>query len=139
MDNSQAIKSDQVQDYNSEGKKKDQVVKTLMKVFWILLAVTIVEVSLALLHFEAGFLNRDFLNALFILLTLVKAFYIVAEFMHFKHEVKQLVMIILIPLVFLLWGISATMWEGAATKNARQDVEHVIKSVKPWEESVLPK
>ncbi len=132
MDNTQAISAEQAQAINRENKK-DPVVKTLVKVFWILLAVTIVEVGLALLHFEVGFLPRGVLNVIFIGLTIVKAFYIVAEFMHLKHEVKQLVWIILIPLAFLVWGIGALLWEGDATKDARQDNRSVIESTVPWE------
>ncbi len=135
MDNTQAINTDQV----SEGEKKgkDPIVKTLMKVFWILLAVTLLEIGLALLHFEAGFLTRPVLNTIFILLTIVKAFYIVAEFMHFRHERKSLVMIILIPLFFLLWGIGATIWEGGATLKSRENIEHVIKTPAPWENTII--
>ncbi len=132
MDNTQAINLEDVQADNGE-KKKDPIVKTLMRVFWILLVVTIVEISLALLHFEAGFLNRGVLNAIFILLTIVKAFYIVAEFMHLKHEVKTLVWIILIPLLFLIWGIGALLWEGGATKKMREEHRSVIESTTPWE------
>lgn|SRR5699024_5081061 len=129
MENSQAISNEQL-----EAKKdKDPIVKVLMKVFWILLAVTLIEVGLALAHFELGFLHRDVLNGLFILLTFVKAFYIVAEFMHFKHEKKALVLIILIPLFFLMWGIGATMWEGSATLEGRENVKTVIHSSTAWD------
>lgn len=121
-----------IQEEAGEKHGKDTV-KSLIKVFWILLAVTVLEVALALLHFELHFLNRDILNKIFILLTLVKAYYIVAEFMHFRQEKKSLALIILLPLFFLVWGIGATMWEGHATKEARSDVEHVIYSPKPWE------
>lgn len=133
MDNTQAIHPDQLNAANQQNEKKDPIVKTLMKVFWILLVVTIVEIGLALLHFEYGFMPRGLLNAVFIGLTIVKAFYIVAEFMHLKHEVKQLVWIILIPLVFLMWGIGALLWEGGATKKARHENRNVIESTVPWE------
>ena len=133
MDNTQAIHAEQLNASNPEQGKKDPIVKTLMKVFWILLAVTIVEIGLALLHFEYGFMPRGLLNAIFIGLTIVKAFYIVAEFMHLGHEVKQLAMIILIPLIFLMWGIGALLWEGGATKNARHEHRNVIESTVPWE------
>ncbi len=132
MDNSQAINLEQTQPMGDE-KGKDPVVKTLIRVFWILLIVTIAEISLALLHFEAGFLPRGLLNAIFIALTIIKAFYIVAEFMHLKHEVKTLAWIILIPLTFLIWGIGALLWEGGATKKMREDHRSVIESTIPWE------
>ncbi len=52
------------------------------------------------------------LISIFIGLTLVKAFYIVAEFMHLKHEVKVLIWSILIPLIFLVWLVLALLIEG---------------------------
>jgi cytochrome c oxidase subunit IV len=52
------------------------------------------------------------LIAVFIGLTIVKAFYIVGEFMHLKHEVKVLIWSILIPVVFIIWLIIALLVEG---------------------------
>lgn len=48
----------------------------------------------------------------FIILTIFKAFYIVAEFMHLKHEVKRLAWTILIPFVFIVWLIIGLISEG---------------------------
>lgn len=50
----------------------------------------------------------------FIALTVVKAFYIVAEFMHLKGEVKTLIWSILIPLIFVVWLIIALLAEGSS-------------------------
>ncbi len=52
------------------------------------------------------------LIAIFITLTIVKAFYIVGEFMHLKHEVKVLIWSILIPTIFIIWLIIALLVEG---------------------------
>jgi cytochrome c oxidase subunit IV len=112
---------------------KDPVVKTLIKVFWILLVVTIVEIALALLHFETGFLPRPILNTVFIGLTIVKAVYIVGEFMHLRHELKNLIWMILIPLIFLFWAIAAVLYEGSATKTARHNDRQVTETSVPWE------
>ena len=57
--------------------------------------------------------------AIFILMTIVKAFYIVAEFMHLKYEVKVLVWSILIPTVFIIWMLIAFIYEGAAIYEIR--------------------
>ena len=51
-------------------------------------------------------------NVIFILMTLAKAFYIVAEFMHLKHEVRGLILTISLPCIFLLWFILACLIEG---------------------------
>ena len=57
--------------------------------------------------------------AIFVLMTIVKAFYIVAEFMHLKYEVKVLVWSILIPTVFIIWMLIAFIYEGAAIYEVR--------------------
>ncbi len=49
---------------------------------------------------------------LFVILTIFKAFYIVGEFMHLKHEVKRLIWVIGIPFVFIVWLIIGMMVEG---------------------------
>lgn len=55
----------------------------------------------------------------FILLTLVKAFYIVSEFMHLKYETKVLVWSILVPMMFIVWMLFAFIYEGGAIFDAR--------------------
>jgi len=50
----------------------------------------------------------------FIVLTLVKAYYIVSEFMHLGHEVKVLIWSIMIPFLFVIWLIIALLVEGNA-------------------------
>ena len=57
--------------------------------------------------------------AIFVLMTIVKAFYIVAEFMHLKYEVKVLVWSILIPTVFIIWMLIAFIYEGVAIYDIR--------------------
>jgi cytochrome c oxidase subunit IV len=49
---------------------------------------------------------------LFVILTIFKAFYIVGEFMHLRHEVKRLIWTIGIPFVFIIWLIIGMMLEG---------------------------
>jgi cytochrome c oxidase subunit IV len=53
------------------------------------------------------------LYILFIGLTIVKAKYIMMEFMHLGDEVKPLFYSIIIPLIFLIWLIIALFREGA--------------------------
>lgn len=63
----------------------------------------------------ATFLPRGpLLYFTFVALTIVKAFYIVAEFMHLKGEVKTLIWSIMIPLIFVVWLIIALLAEGAS-------------------------
>ena len=81
-----------------EGKKMR---KTIWIIFWVLLAVTTVEVSLGLVWKEWG-LNWQFVKWTFILLTLVKAYYIVAYYMHLKHEFKNFIYAVALPYIVLV-------------------------------------
>lgn len=88
--------------------------KKIWKVFWILLALTALEFVIAFVlppsMFKVG---------IFIILTIVKAFYIVAEFMHLGHEVKFLVWSIILPMIFVVWFIIAMMYEGGSVFDLR--------------------
>ena len=53
----------------------------------------------------------------FILLTLLKAYFIVAEFMHMKHESKALIISLSWPVIFVLWLILALIWEANFIEN----------------------
>lgn len=83
--------------------------KQIWKVFWILAAVTTVEFIIAF-TIKAG----TFKTSLFVGLTIVKAFYIVGEFMHLKHEVRSLIWAILLPCLFVVWLLLALMLEGGS-------------------------
>jgi len=91
--------------------------KWIWKVFWILLVITTVEVTLA--YIWPASLSVLLLNVIFISLTLVKAFYIVAEFMHLGHEVKALVMTIVLPILFVLWLVVALLVDGTFWLDCR--------------------
>ena len=77
----------------------------IWKVFFILLIVTAVEVALGIIKPDVlmgQFLGTSVLNIIFILLTLLKAFYIVMEFMHLKYERKNLIWTIALPMLVLI-------------------------------------
>lgn len=87
----------------------------IWKIAGILAIVTAIEYVFAF-TMDAGMLR----TIIFIGLTIVKAFYIVSEFMHLGHEVKGLIYSILLPMLFLVWLIVALVQlEGAAIKEAR--------------------
>ena len=48
----------------------------------------------------------------FVVMTIVKAGYIVGEFMHLRYEVKVLFWSILIPMIFVVWMLVAFVYEG---------------------------
>lgn len=77
----------------------------IWKVFWILLIITGVEVALGIIKPEfllGQFLGTSILNYVFIILTLVKAAYIVQIFMHVKFENKALRYALYLPSLILI-------------------------------------
>lgn len=89
-------------------------IRKLWMVALLLGVVTSVEIAFAYLMDEGPFRTSIFLG-----LTIVKAFYIVAEFMHLKYEVKVLIWSILLPLIFVVWLIIALLIEGNAIYDVR--------------------
>jgi len=79
----------------------------IWRTFWVLAAITAVEFALAFLMKAGGFRT-----SLFVIMTLVKAFFIVGEFMHLKHEVKSLIWAIVVPIIFIVWLLLALLTEG---------------------------
>jgi len=75
-------------------------------VFWILLTLTTVEVLLGIFKppfmLTNSIIGVSLLNMTFIILTLVKAYYIVWAFMHLGHEVKLLKIFIVAPMLILI-------------------------------------
>ena len=50
---------------------------------------------------------------------LAKAYYIVGYFMHLKHEIRNFIMTIIVPLCLFIWFIAAFLWDGDSWKNLR--------------------
>ncbi|MCI4443940.1 MAG: cytochrome C oxidase subunit IV family protein [Lentimicrobium sp.] len=80
--------------------------KRIWTVFGILSLITTVEVFFGItkpefLHMN-NFLGLNLLNWLFIILTLVKAYYIVYAFMHMEGEKSVLRYAVILPLIFLV-------------------------------------
>lgn len=77
----------------------------IWKVFIILFVVTTVEVVLGIAKPEgllSAPLGTSWLNYIFIILTLVKAFYIVSFFMHLGDEKKSFKLTIYLPALILI-------------------------------------
>ena len=92
--------------------------KHIWKVFWILLAITLFEV---LWGMKISHQMPIWLNALFFLsLTLAKATYIVADFMHLRSEIKYLIRTIIVPLLLFIWFIIAFCWDGSSWRVLRK-------------------
>jgi cytochrome c oxidase subunit IV len=67
----------------------------------------------------------------YLICTLAKAFYIVAEFMHLGHEIKNLIMTIVFPLLIFVWFIIAFLWDGSSYKNLRDTHNPQLKKYAP--------
>ena len=85
------------------------------KVTIILSVLTLVELALGFLMYksfhEEGF-ARHFIKGTILILMLAKAYYIVAYFMHLGHEIKNLIMTIVVPLILFVWFIIAFLYDG---------------------------
>ena len=95
-------------DVNSAESK--QQIGRIWKVFWILLVVTVVEVILGM--FFSHQMPKALVAFFFLALTLLKAGYIVAIFMHLGDEVKGFLITVLIPLTLFIWFIIAFLADG---------------------------
>jgi cytochrome c oxidase subunit IV len=89
-------------------------IKHLWKVAMYMGIITAVEFVIAFVM-EAGHLK----TSLFVVLTIVKAGYIVGEFMHLRYETKLLYWSILVPIVFIVWAIVVFVYEGLAIGPVR--------------------
>lgn len=86
----------------------------IWRTFWIMAAITALEFVIAFVM-PSSLLKVS----IFVGLTIVKAFYIVAEFMHLKYEVKSLMFSILLPLLFVIWLLIALIYEGGSIYSVR--------------------
>jgi cytochrome c oxidase subunit IV len=91
-------------------------IKKLWTVAGILGLVTLLEFGIA---FGVPHEMKDLRVWTFILMTIVKAAYIVGEFMHLRYEVKVMLWSILIPMVFVVWMLVAFVYEGMSISNVR--------------------
>lgn len=92
----------------------------IWKIALYLFLITAVEYAFAF-GMEAGTLR----NVIFVGLTIVKAFFIVSEFMHLGHEVKGLIYSIILPMIFIVWLIVALVnLEGGAVKKSRGIIDY---------------
>ncbi len=93
----------------SEGSKKQ--IGRLMKVTVILSIVTVLEVFLGLKGNTWG-VPHIVTATLFLIMTILKAAYIVKVFMHLGDEIRNMVITVLIPLTLFVWFIIAFLADG---------------------------
>lgn len=88
-------------------------IKQIIKVAIILGIITTFEFAIAF-TLSAGNVK----TSIFVIMTLVKAFYIIWEFMHLGHEVKGLKWMVIAPTLFVVWLLVALLMEGSAIHYA---------------------
>ena len=105
--------------------------KVANKTILVLGAITIFEVAFALLgkgHLVEGVhFSLWIVGSLMIILSIVKAYLIVYEFMHMKYEVPGLLKSVLLPTLLLVWGAIAFFMEGDYWKNSRKGIQEKNK------------
>ena len=84
----------------------------IWKVFGILLLITVIEFIIALWAIPNGHMTQHIGNYVYIALTLLKAFYIVAYFMHLKFEKLGLQLVLTVSFIFIIYFIVLMLIEG---------------------------
>ncbi|MCX3265844.1 MAG: cytochrome C oxidase subunit IV family protein [Pedobacter agri] len=84
----------------------------IWQVFGILLLITVIEFIIALVVLPKGYMSHGVGNFVYIALTLVKAFYIVAYFMHLKYEKLGLQLSLTVSFIFIIYFIVLMLIEG---------------------------
>jgi hypothetical protein len=99
--------------------------KRIWRTFWLLSALTVVELAIGLLIYNIhkganpnATLVLGF-KGMVCILTLAKAYYIVSIFMHLGDEIRNMIMTIIVPLCLFIWFITAFLWDGTSWKNLR--------------------
>ena len=99
----------------------NEVVKKIIQTTIILSVITVIELGLGLTMYAfpmaAGL--KLFIKGVIVILSLLKAFYIVGVFMHLGDEIKNLIMTIIVPLMLFIWFIAAFLWDGNSWKVLR--------------------
>ncbi len=96
-------------------------VSAVWKTTILLAIITIVEVAGALVYPDSW--PGGVLSLFFIVMSLLKAFYIVGVFMHMKYEKHALVLTVTTPCLFLIWAVIAFLWEGTSWLQMVQSVQ----------------
>ncbi|MCB0658338.1 MAG: cytochrome C oxidase subunit IV family protein [Saprospiraceae bacterium] len=115
--------------------------KLALKTILVLAAITVTEVLIALT--AKGYVINGFhmaealLAVIMIVMSAYKAYLIVFEFMHMRHEVKGLRLSVLLPMLLLVWAVIAFFYEGNDWMERR---DQIIKKneQKPAIESIEP-
>lgn len=94
---------------HEEGMSKGRI----WKVFFILLFLTALEFFIALALVHKGVIPKNLtVNIVYIVLTLMKAYYIIAYFMHLKFEANSFITIVSVVFILIIYFIILMLIEG---------------------------
>lgn len=100
----------------------------IKKVTIILSVLTIVELVLGFWMIDVtSEALRLAIKGIIVILMMAKAFYIVAYFMHLKHEIKNFIMTVIVPLALFIWFIIAFLSDGSSYRNLRNNYDPHFK------------
>ena len=110
------MKRDDIIEYSLDAHHSEEEGVKMRKKIWfvtaLLTVITIVEVALGSLIKQSS-PSWPVIKILFIILTLIKAGYIVLSFMHLGHEKKSLKYIVLVPyILFILYLLILLLTES---------------------------
>ena len=98
--------TEKYQDTTALHKPDDMTPKRIWKVFFYLLGLTALEFIIALVFVHGGIIEKGpFVISIYIVLTLIKAYYIIAYFMHLKFETRGFIILISIAMILLIYFI----------------------------------
>lgn len=99
-----------------------EVVQKIIRTTVILSVITLIELALGFgMYLMPGASSALilFIKGVIVILSLLKAFYIVGVFMHLGDEIKNLIMTIIVPLLLFIWFIAAFLLDGSSWRNLR--------------------
>jgi cytochrome c oxidase subunit 4 len=102
--------TEHIDHHDAPADMKGQIWKT----FFVLLVLTLVDIAL---YFAMD--PSMFRNWVFIILGVVKAYFIVGIFMHMKFENKFMAWMIILPMSFVIYLITLMVIEGRFTDENR--------------------
>ncbi|MBN8836783.1 MAG: cytochrome C oxidase subunit IV family protein [Sphingobacteriia bacterium] len=104
--------------------------KEVRNVTIILTVLTIIELALGFWMMGIdSHSTRIAVKGIIVILMLAKAFYIVGYFMHLKHEIRNMIMTIVVPLLLFVWFIIAFLYDGNSFKNLKNTYDPYKKEV----------
>lgn len=107
------MSTDKTQDTAALHKPADMTPKRIWKVFFYLLGLTALEFIIALVFVHGGIIEKGpFVISVYVVLTLIKAYYIIAYFMHLKFETVGFITIVSVGMLLLIYFIILMFIEG---------------------------